>query len=319
MCRANCSSLNWKVFRPARNKAVLAKDREVEEPSERFCLSMRLQGARRVFSSIQELSEKLEAAKYVTDPVTLKVIYLAAQMQKPVLAEGPPGSGKTELAKVVALAADTTIERLQCYEGLNEEKAIGKFDESLQRLYVGIQFHTIQMSDETTQKIEGHAVGLQYQPLRGQVTGRNTGKKFLVRSLTGIGTILAATVGVQSGTGVTDALSNNVLLRERVANNVAVAGEQQLNDLAYHQNIVVTVPGNTRFYIVLAKPTGSGVGTGPAGSAPAGHPNGASGYATAATPSVQELRELMELKRELTQMYQQQQKALIAQTAAEQQ
>src|ERR1700692_281034 len=45
MCRANCSSLNWKVFRRARNKAVLAKDREVEEPSERFCLSMRLQGA----------------------------------------------------------------------------------------------------------------------------------------------------------------------------------------------------------------------------------------------------------------------------------
>lgn len=45
-----------------------------------------------MFSSIQELSDKLEAAKYVTDSVTLKVIYLAAQMQKPVLAEGPPGS-----------------------------------------------------------------------------------------------------------------------------------------------------------------------------------------------------------------------------------
>jgi hypothetical protein len=43
------------------------------------------------------------------------------------------------LAKVVALAADTTIERLQCYEGINEEKAIGKFDESLQRLYLNAQ------------------------------------------------------------------------------------------------------------------------------------------------------------------------------------
>jgi hypothetical protein len=122
-------------------------------------------------------------------------------------------------------------------------KAFGELVQANEHGYVGIQFHTIQMPDETTQKIEGHAVGLQFQPLRGEVTGRNTGTKFLVRSLTGVGTILAATVGVQSGTGVTDALSNNVLLRERVADNVAVAGEQQLNDLAYHQNIVVTGAG----------------------------------------------------------------------------
>jgi MoxR-like ATPase len=92
-----------------------------------------------VFASIEQLSEKLAAAKYVADPVTLKVVYLAAQMQKPILAEGPPGSGKTELAKVVAIAANRRIERLQCYEGINEEKAIGRFDESLQRLYLNTQ------------------------------------------------------------------------------------------------------------------------------------------------------------------------------------
>lgn len=92
-----------------------------------------------MFTSIRELSEKLEAAKYVIDDVTLKVVFLAARLRKPVLIEGPPGSGKTELARVVALAAGTGIERLQCYEGVNEEKAIGKFDESLQRLYLNTQ------------------------------------------------------------------------------------------------------------------------------------------------------------------------------------
>ncbi|MCX6631498.1 MAG: MoxR family ATPase [Candidatus Solibacter sp.] len=95
-----------------------------------------------MFASIEELSEKLKLAKYVIDEVTLKVVFLAARMRKPLLIEGPPGSGKTELARVVALAAGTQIERLQCYEGINEEKAIGKFDESLQRIYLSSQSGT---------------------------------------------------------------------------------------------------------------------------------------------------------------------------------
>lgn len=89
-----------------------------------------------VFNSVQELAQKLCEAKYVIDPITLQVVYLAARMQKPLLVEGPPGCGKTELAYAVAAAGGTNVERLQCYEGITEEKAIGKFDESLQRIFL---------------------------------------------------------------------------------------------------------------------------------------------------------------------------------------
>jgi MoxR-like ATPase len=92
-----------------------------------------------VFSSAEELSEKLRAARYIIDPVTLSVVYLAARMQKPLLIEGPPGCGKTELAYAVAAAANVAVERLQCYEGISEDKAIGKFDEGLQKLFLGTQ------------------------------------------------------------------------------------------------------------------------------------------------------------------------------------
>jgi MoxR-like ATPase len=103
----------------------------------------------RVFSSLQELEGGLRASGYIADSVATTTVYLAARLQKPLLLEGPAGSGKTQLAYAVADAADTTVERLQCYEGINEEKAIGKFDESLQRLCVELKAKSVSVDWES--------------------------------------------------------------------------------------------------------------------------------------------------------------------------
>ena len=92
-----------------------------------------------MFSSLEEVGERLRSTGYIADSIATTTVYLAAKLHKPLLLEGPAGSGKTQLAHAVAEGADTTVERLQCYEGINEEKAIGKFDESLQRLCVELR------------------------------------------------------------------------------------------------------------------------------------------------------------------------------------
>jgi MoxR-like ATPase len=92
-----------------------------------------------LFTCVQELEEYLRRAGYIADPVATMTVHLAARLHKPLLLEGPAGSGKTQLAYAIATAAETTVERLQCYQGINEEKAIGRFDESLQRLCVELR------------------------------------------------------------------------------------------------------------------------------------------------------------------------------------
>jgi len=92
-----------------------------------------------MFASVEVLDQALRATGYIADSVATATVYLASRLHKPLLLEGPAGSGKTQLAYAVAEAADTRVERLQCYEGINEEKAIGKFDESLQKLCVELK------------------------------------------------------------------------------------------------------------------------------------------------------------------------------------
>jgi MoxR-like ATPase len=95
-----------------------------------------------VFESPEQVHRALTDVGYLTDRVTATTVYLADRLHKPLLLEGPAGSGKTELSYAVTRAAHTKIERLQCFEGITAEHAIGKFDESLQRLYLEIATRT---------------------------------------------------------------------------------------------------------------------------------------------------------------------------------
>jgi MoxR-like ATPase len=95
-----------------------------------------------VFQSLAEVNAGLRGSGYIADPVTISTVYLAAALHRPLLLEGVAGTGKTQLAYAVAEAAKTSVERLQCYQGIDEAKAIGKFDESLQRLCVELKSKT---------------------------------------------------------------------------------------------------------------------------------------------------------------------------------
>ena len=74
--------------------------------------------------SVDSIIESLATAGYICNEQIATVVYLAAALEKPILVEGPPGVGKTELAKSCAQVTGAPLVRLQCYEGLDESKAI---------------------------------------------------------------------------------------------------------------------------------------------------------------------------------------------------
>lgn len=91
-----------------------------------------------MFSSIDETIEKLEDQRYITSREIATTVYLALKLEKPVLVEGPAGVGKTELAKCIASALNLELIRMQCYEGLDEAKALYEWEYAKQLLYTQI-------------------------------------------------------------------------------------------------------------------------------------------------------------------------------------
>ena len=91
-----------------------------------------------MFEDIDDVRERLAEQRYVCDRRLATVVFLATRIGKPILVEGPAGVGKTELAKVLAGALGVELIRLQCYEGLDEAKALYEWEYGKQLLYTQV-------------------------------------------------------------------------------------------------------------------------------------------------------------------------------------
>ena len=108
----------------------------------------------RLTQSVDTLKEQFEQHKYICSNQIATAVYLAFHLRKPVLIEGPPGVGKTELAKTTAEMLALPLIRLQCYEGLDEAKAIYEWKYGKQLLYTQVLKQTL---DEVLQGAQGFA------------------------------------------------------------------------------------------------------------------------------------------------------------------
>ncbi len=102
-----------------------------------------------MFESIEDVIRKFADEQYICDRRIATIVYLASHLRKPILVEGPAGVGKTELAKVVASSLRCQLIRLQCYEGLDEAKALYEWEYAKQLLYTQI------LKDKISETLQG--------------------------------------------------------------------------------------------------------------------------------------------------------------------
>ena len=118
---------------------------------------------------------------------------------------------------------------------------------------VNVQFEEIRLldgnRDEKREKIDAIGLGLDLGPIKGAVSGKNTGKNFLVRAASGMGSVLAEIAGNNSSA----AFSEDDMLRERLAENIGTAGDSEVMNLNANSRVVVTVPADTKIYVVFTK------------------------------------------------------------------
>ena len=113
-----------------------------------------------VVRSADELQRLLAKRSYVAKPEVAKVLYIALRLQKPLLLEGPPGAGKTQIAKVLSETLGLELIRLQCYDGIDEAKALYHWNEHLQRM--ALEFVRQKQREDTWAELKRQLYGLDF-------------------------------------------------------------------------------------------------------------------------------------------------------------
>jgi hypothetical protein len=128
-------------------------------------------------------------------------------------------------------------------------RVYGRLQQADRNGYVNVKFDEIEVLNGERERIEAIGTGLDLGPIKGEVYGKNTGMNFLVRTASGISSVAAMLVGNNSSS----TFSEDDLIRERVGQNIGNAGDSEVMSLAANSRVVVSVPADTKIYIVFTK------------------------------------------------------------------
>ena len=132
-------------------------------------------------------------------------------------------------------------------------RVYGQLQQADRSGFVSVKFDEIELLDGAREKIDAVGTGLDLGPIKGSVYGKNRGKNFLVRAASGLGSVLAEV----AGNNTSAAFSEDDMLRERLAENIGTAGDSEVMTLNASSRIVVSVPADTKIYVVFTKHEGT--------------------------------------------------------------